>query len=42
MVKKQKSSNSDFYSKAIIFTLLGVGIVVGVLVMLLKVTGTMR
>ncbi len=39
---KKKGSDSDFYSKAILFTLLGIGVVVGAVVMLLKVTGTMR
>ncbi len=37
-----KKSGSDFYSKAVFFSLLGIGVVVGLLVTFLKLTGTLR
>ncbi len=38
----EKKSNSDYYSKAVFYVLLGVGAVVGLLLIFLKLTGTLR
>ena len=38
----EKKSNSDYYAKAVFFALLGVGVVVGALVIVLRLSGSLR
>jgi hypothetical protein len=40
--KPGKSSDSDYYARAIIWILVGAGLVIGGLVLFLRLTGTLR